>query len=35
MAEIEPIFPLAHGVPQVGDRQVLSGIVFVIRNGFR
>ena len=33
MAWSEPFFPLAHGVPQVDDRRVLSGIVFVIRNG--
>jgi transposase len=35
MAVIEPFFPLAHGVPRVDDRRVLSGIVFVIRNGLR
>ena len=35
MARIEPFFPLAHGVPRVDDRRVLSGIVFVIRNGLR
>lgn len=32
---IEPYFPLSHGVPRVDDRRVLSGIVFVIRNGLR
>ena len=32
---IEPYFPLAHGVPRVDDRRVLSGIIFVIRNGLR
>jgi putative transposase len=35
MRRIEPYFPLAHGVPRVDDRRVLSGIVFVIRNGLR
>jgi len=32
---IEPYFPLSHGVPRVDDRRILSGIVFVIRNGLR
>jgi len=35
MRRIEPYFPLSHGVPRVDDRKVLSGIVFVIRNGLR
>jgi transposase len=35
MRRIEPYFPLSHGVPRVDDRRVLSGIVFVIRNGLR
>ena len=35
MRRIEPFFPLAHGVPRVDDRRVLSGILFVIRNGLR
>ena len=35
MARISPFFPLSHGVPRVDDRRVLSGIVFVIRNGLR
>ena len=33
MRRIEPYFPLSHGIPRVDDRRVLSGIVFVIRNG--
>ncbi|GCE79522.1 transposase [Komagataeibacter oboediens] len=33
MKQITPYFPLAHGVPRVDDRRVLSGIVYVIRNG--
>lgn len=33
MTLIEPFFPLAYGLPRVDDRRVLSGIVFVIRNG--
>jgi len=35
LARIEPYFPLAHGVPRVDDRKVVSGIIFVIRNGLR
>jgi transposase len=35
MQRIEPFFPLSHGVPRVDDRRVLSGILFVIRNGLR
>lgn len=32
---IKPFFPLSHGVPRVDDRRVVSGIIFVIRNGLR
>ena len=35
MRRIEPYFPLSHGIPRVDDRRVLSGILFVIRNGLR
>lgn len=35
MARILPHFPLAHGVPRVDDRRVVSGIVYVIRNGLQ
>ena len=35
MRKIEPYFPLSHGVPRVDDRRIISGIVFVIRNGLR
>ena len=35
MRRIEPFFPLSHGVPRVDDRLVLSGIIFVMRNGLR
>jgi putative transposase len=35
MARISPSFPLAHGVPRVDDRRVVSGIVYVIRNGLQ
>jgi transposase len=35
MRRIEPFFPLSHGVPRVDDRRVLSGIIFVLRNGLR
>ncbi len=35
MRQIEPYFPLSHGIPRVDDQRVLSGILFVIRNGLR
>jgi transposase len=35
MTRISPSFPLAHGVPRVDDRRVVSGIVYVIRNGLQ
>jgi transposase len=35
MARISPHFPLSHGVPRVDDRRVVSGIVYVIRNGLQ
>ena len=33
LARIEPFFPLAHSVPRVDDRKMISGIIFVIKNG--
>jgi len=35
VSRIEPFFPLPHGVPRVDDRRVVSGIIFVIKNGLR
>ena len=35
MRRFEPYFPLSHGVPRVDDRRIISGIIFVIRNGLR
>ncbi len=35
MRRIEPYFPLSHGVPRVDDQRILSGIIFVIKNGLR
>ena len=35
VARLEPHFPKSHGKPRVDDRRVLSGIVFVNRNGLR
>ena len=35
MALNSPFFPLAHGVPRVDDRRVVSGIVYAIRNGLQ
>ncbi|UVK46661.1 transposase [Mesorhizobium sp. AR07] len=34
-ARIEPYFPFSHGVPRVDDWRVISGILFVIRNGLQ
>ena len=33
MRKIEPYFPSSHGVPRADDRRIISGIIFVIRNG--
>lgn len=33
MARLAPYFPKSHGKPRVDDRRVLSGIIFVNRNG--
>jgi putative transposase len=33
--DFAPDFPLPHGIPRVNDRSVISGIVFVIKNGLR
>ena len=33
MRRIEPFFPLFHGVSRVDDRRVISGIIFVLKNG--
>ncbi len=35
MARLRPCFPKSHGVPRVDDRRVLSGIIFINRNGLR
>ena len=35
MRRIEPHFPLSHGMPGVDDRRIISGIIFIIRNGLR
>lgn len=35
MGRIEPFFPLSHGIPRVDDRRVISGIIFVLKNGLR
>jgi putative transposase len=32
---IQPYFPLSHGVPRVDDRRVISGIIYVLRNGLQ
>ncbi|MFT4961446.1 MAG: transposase [Paracoccaceae bacterium] len=35
MARLQPFFPKSHGKPRVDDKRVLSGIIFVNRNGLR
>ena len=35
MRRFEPYFPVSHGIPRVDDRRIISGIIFVIRNGLR
>jgi transposase len=35
MARLERFFPKSHGKPRVDDRRVLSGIIFINRNGLR
>lgn len=35
MARLEPFFPKSAGKPRVGDRRVLSGMIFINRNGLR
>lgn len=35
MERLKPFFPKSHGIPRVDDRRVLSGIIFINRNGLR
>ena len=35
MARLKPYFPTSHGKPGVDDRRILSGIIFINRNGLR
>jgi len=35
LAKLEPFFPRSHGRPRVDDKRVLSGIIFINRNGLR
>ena len=35
MARLRAFFPKSHGKPRVGDRLVLSGIIFINRKGLR
>nr|WP_308445930.1 transposase [Ruegeria spongiae] len=35
MVRLRPYFPKSHGKPRVDDRRVLSGIIFINRNGLR
>lgn len=35
MERLKPLFPKSHGKPRLDDRRVLSGIIFINRNGLR
>lgn len=35
MARLKPYFPKLHGKPRVDDWRILSGIIFINRNGLR
>ena len=35
MGRLKPFFPKSHGKPRVDDMRVLSGIIFINRNGLR
>ncbi len=35
MAKLSPFFSKPHGKPRVDDKRVLSGIIFINRNGLR
>ena len=35
MVRLRPFFPKSRGRPRVDDRRILSGIIFISRNGLR
>jgi transposase len=35
MLKIEPFFPKSHGIAHVDDRQMISGIIYVLKNGLQ
>ncbi len=35
MERLRPYFPKSHGMPRIDGRRVLSGIIFINRNGLR
>ncbi len=35
MEQIRPFFPLSRGVRRVDDRKVISGIIYVLKNGLQ
>lgn len=35
IARLQPFFPRSHGRPRIYDHRVLSGIIFINRNGLR
>jgi len=35
LKRISPFFPLSHGIPRVDDLKIISGIIYVIKNGLQ
>lgn len=35
LERIRPHFPLSHGVSRVDDKKIISGIIYVIKNGLQ
>jgi len=33
MRQIEPFFPLSHGIPRFDNRRIVSAIIYVIKHG--
>ena len=32
---IKPLFPHSHGIPRIDDREVISGIIYVIKHSLQ
>jgi transposase len=35
LVKMKPYFPVSHGIGRVDDRRVISGIIYVIKNGLQ